>query len=101
MSQDLDVALQGIEISYRNAGEEKKYATAHDEIRAYEYSFYSGKVRGIQEKNFEVDGRKYSWMTIQEMMDDPETKEHNRYIVEHIGNSFESNKGCFWFHIDI
>lgn len=57
-------------------------------MRSYEYSFYSGRVKGIQEIDFEIDGRRYFWMTIQELMDHPETKEYNQYIVEHIGNSF-------------
>lgn len=88
LSADLDVDPKEIEIRYQNTGGEEKYATAHQEMRSYEYSFYCGNVKGIQETDFEIDGRRYSWMTIQEMLDDPETKEYNQYIVEHIRNSF-------------
>lgn len=88
LSKDLGTKASDIAVRFRDSGTEQKYATAHDEVRSYEYYFYSGDVQGINEDDFEIDGRKYQWMTIGELLNDPRTQKHNKYIVDHIKNSF-------------
>lgn len=88
LSRDLATPESGIAVRFKNTGTEEKYATAHNEVRAYEYYFYAGSIDGLQDVDFEIDGRKYQWMTIDELMSDPQTKEHNRYIVEQVAKYF-------------
>lgn len=88
LARDLDLSESDVTVSFRNRESEQKFATAHNEVRAYEYCFYKGDVHGIKDKDFEIDGRRYQWKTIQELLNDPETKAHNEFIVEHIGKSF-------------
>lgn len=84
LSRDLDIPEHDIAVSFADSSNERKYATAHKEERSYEYYFYSGMIDDLCTEDFEIDGREYRWMTTQELLADPETREHNRYIVEHV-----------------
>lgn len=85
LARDLSMPIESIDVQFISSGTEIKYATAHKEERSYEYYFYAGVVRGIDTNDFTVDGRAYRWMTIEELLADPNTNAHNRYIVERIG----------------
>lgn len=81
LSRDLAIDVANIEVTFRESGQERKYATKHNEERTYEYYFYEGRISSIDNQNFEIDGRRYQWMTVQEMLNDKETREHNSFIV--------------------
>lgn len=85
LARDLSMPIESIDVQFISSGTEIKYATAHKEERSYEYYFYAGVVHGIDANDFTVDGRAYRWMTIEELLADPNTNAHNRYIVERIG----------------
>lgn len=84
LSRDFGISISDISVSLTGTGMEEKYATAHDETRAYDYSFYKGTLNGIADSDFDVDGRRYRWMTVQEMLDDPETRKYNNYIIDRV-----------------
>ena len=87
LSKELNLKESDIKIQHKGTGNEEKFATAHNEIRAYDYSFYSAELsERLPDEDFEIDGKHYYWMTIQEMMEDNAIKEHNEYIVERVSD---------------
>lgn len=84
LSRDFGISTNNISISLAGTGEEQKYATAHEEVRDYSYSFYRGTLSGIKDNDFDIDGRGYRWMTVQEMLEDPETQKNNSYIIDRV-----------------
>lgn len=84
LSRDFGISVSNISVALAGTGAEEKYATAHDETRAYDYSFYRGTVNGIADNDFDIDGRGYRWMTVQEMLEDPETRKNNSYIIDRV-----------------
>lgn len=84
LSRDFSVPVSNISVTLTGHGNEEKYSTPNGEIRAYKYSFYKGTITGIEEVNFNVDGRKYRWMTAQEMLEEPGTKANNSYVVNRV-----------------
>ncbi len=87
LARELNVRESDISIRHKGTGNEQKYATAHNEVRAYDYSFYSADLgTDLPSEDFEIDGRHYHWMTIQEMLSDSAIREHNEYIVERVND---------------
>lgn len=85
LSRDLSIPAADIHVQFITSGTEQKYATAHHETRSYDYYFYVGSVNGIDSDDFTVDNRAYKWMTIDELLADPDTCANNRYIVDRVG----------------
>lgn len=85
LARDLAIPASDITVQFITTGTEHKYATAHGEERAYEYYFYMATVQNIPTEDFTIDNRNYRWMTTEELLADPATLAHNRYIVERVG----------------
>ncbi len=87
LAKELNLKESDVSIRHKGTGNEQKFATAHNEVRAYDYSFYSADLNAnLPSDDFEIDGRRYHWMTIQEMLEDKEIREHNEYIVERVND---------------
>lgn len=82
LARDFGISVNNISVALAGTGTEEKYATAHNEVRSYSYSFYKGSLSGITDGDFDVDGRRYRWMTVPEMLEEPETKKNNHYIID-------------------
>lgn len=71
-----------IAFSFFAVGHETKYAVPHKEERSYKYFVHIGHAYRLPETDFEIDGRKYRWMTPDEMHADPATEKNNSYVIE-------------------
>lgn len=84
LARDLNAPAQDIHVQFVSTASEQKFATAHNEERAYEYYFYTAEIPGLPDQDFQVDARTYQWMTTDDLLADPQTREHNAFIIEHI-----------------
>lgn len=83
----LKLDVDSIWIQYAAEGSERKYSTEHKEEREYHYRFYTAKLEnfpGYQKDEFELEGVHYYWMTIDDMLQDPELKQNNKYVIQMI-----------------
>lgn len=84
LSEQLDIDADDISIGMKAEGQEKKLSTEHNEEREYYYRVYSVKIDKFSyesENEFTAEGRKYRWMSVDDMLSDDMIKEHNGYVV--------------------
>lgn len=84
LGEQLDAAPDSINIKLKVEGHEEKYSTEHKENRDYFYRIYHAEISGFgheDDSEFEIEGRKYRWMTVDEMLSDEMIKDHNSYVV--------------------
>ncbi len=74
-----------IETEFRTEEIQRKYSKSHNEERVYQHRLYYAIIEGYSElekkDSFEIDGKKFYWMTIQEMERDEEIRNTNLDVV--------------------
>lgn len=91
LSNELKVDRSNIKIDFKTEQIQQKYSVSHNEDRVYDHRVYSAEIskfrRGLTADEFEIDGKKYYWMTIQDMERDERIKEVNLDVVSLIKES--------------
>lgn len=85
LSSELKLDMENIELEFKTFEIHKKYSVSHNENRVYEHRVYIAKVTDfidiIRMDEFEIDGKKFCWMTINEMEKDERIMEVNSDVV--------------------
>lgn len=86
LSGDLHIPLSCIHLEKKAQVLQEKYSPKHARRRVYDHTFYVAKIDQfpieVQQKDFEIQGCSYSWMTISEMQNDPAIIENNLDVVD-------------------
>lgn len=84
LSEQLEVEPEKIHLSFKTDGHEIKFSTEHQQDREYFYRFYCAEIDSFpyqDDDSFEIAVRKYDWMTVDEMLNDPKIRKYNGYVV--------------------
>ena len=88
LSGDLKIELDDISLSYLGQRIHEKYSESAKEEKVYCHKFYTANIKHFPDKitqdSFEIDGKKYRWMTIIELEMDEEVQKKNRDILEFV-----------------
>lgn len=88
LSGDLKIELDDINMSYLGQRIHEKYSESAKEEKVYCHKFYIANISQFPDKitkdSFEIDGKKYRWMTITELEMDEEVQKKNRDILEFV-----------------
>ena len=88
LSGDLKIELDDINLSYLGQRIHEKYSESAKEEKVYCHKFYIANINQFPDKitkdSFEIDGKKYRWMTITELEMDEEVQKKNRDILEFV-----------------
>lgn len=85
LAEDLKLNEKEIELHFCHSGEEQKFSTEHNEERLYHYEFYKATLSEKEdERDFSVNGKRYHWRSIEDLLGDEKVKKHNRFVVEQI-----------------
>lgn len=84
-----ELGLDGdIEVIFRGSWSDDKFSSEHNEWRTYHHELYEVNIKQFPESEtsdeFERNGKKYKWMTIDEMKQDQEIQEHNMDVVSRV-----------------
>lgn len=85
LSNELKVDKKYIEVNFKRVEIYRKYSVSDKIDKYYEHKFYYVKINKykniLRQNNFQIDGKKYCWMTISEMENDKKILEKNMDIV--------------------
>lgn len=85
LSNELKVDRDNIKVEFKTEQIQEKYSVSHKENRVYDHRVYSVEIskfrNDITADEFEIDGKKYYWMTLQDMEKDQRIKEVNLDVV--------------------
>ena len=88
MSVDLNLNSGDITCNYVTSRVQEKYSVSHLESRVYYLRLYEMYFNNIPDEfrkdNFEISGRHYYWMTIDEMEKDDNIKKKNLDVVDFV-----------------
>ena len=88
VAADLNLNSDDIVCNYITSRVQEKYSVSHQEMREYNHRLYEMYFNYIPDKfkkdNFEVNGKHYYWMTIEEMEKDNNIKEKNLEVVDFV-----------------
>ncbi len=78
----------GIALTFKGSWSDDKYSTEHNKWHTYNHELYEAKVQIFpeMEKNdeFFIGGKRYRWMTLAEMAQNPEIQKHNMDVVTRV-----------------
>ena len=79
----------GVKVSYDSKLEDKKWSPSDKTIKRYKFYFYKFYVDDfpsyMQENQFEHNGIKYQWVSVEEMKMNKKIMKMNRAVVERVG----------------
>ncbi|MCR5625679.1 MAG: hypothetical protein K6F99_00015 [Lachnospiraceae bacterium] len=85
LSQELKVDESNIRGAFSFEELHEKYSPSHKENRWYKHRFYEFRINSFQDRTeqdeFEIDSKKYYWMSIAEMEQDPDIMKNNNDVV--------------------
>ncbi len=85
LSRELNIKENTISMQFKTETIQKKYSVKHKEERTYDHRLYYATISKysdhIMEDEFEIDGKKFFWMTIQDMERDERIREVNSDVV--------------------
>ena len=88
VSVDLNLNSGDITCNYVTSRVQEKYSVSHQETRVYNHRLYEMYFNNIPDEfrkdNFEISGRHYYWMTIDEMEKDDNIKKKNLDVVDFV-----------------
>ena len=88
LSNELHIKRDALSIQYCSSVIQRKYSVSHDEDRTYNHRLYRVDVKKypelLKKTEFEIDGRKFYWMTLDEMEQDKDIQEKNLDVVHYI-----------------
>lgn len=87
LSQELKIAPEKISlIKKRQEVYSKKSASHQNQLRIYDHILYVANVslfpEMIREENFDIQGKAFTWMTLQEMKQDKDIQDKNSDVVD-------------------
>lgn len=86
VSADLNIDSHSIICNYITSRVQEKYSVSHQEMRIYNHRLYEMHVNSVPDEfkkdNFEINGKHYYWMTIEEMERDDNIREKNLEVVD-------------------
>lgn len=90
LSGELKVDSEKISVKFNTFEIHKKYSVSHNEERVYEHRVYSAQLEEftdmMRQDEFEIDGKTFFWMTINDMEKDERIMEVNSDVVGLIKN---------------
>ena len=88
ISNELNIPLDSISLSFRGQRIHTKYSPIEKKEKLYCHKFYIANVSefndNIKSPDFEIDGKKYHWRTIEEILENNEVKQKNTDIVKYV-----------------
>lgn len=85
LSNELKTPIKSINVDYITENIYQKYSVSDKIQKMYDHKIYYAKISKfndeLKNKHFIIDGKKFYWMTIQEMESDPNIIEKNLDIV--------------------
>ena len=85
ISRDLKINIADMEVKEVTSEIQRKYSEPDKVEKNYFHTYYSAEIKEFPEKlkadSFEIDGRKYYWMTINELEQDKEVIEKNSDVL--------------------
>lgn len=82
MAFELQTDPATIAFDFFAVGHETKHASSSDKEKGYKYFVYIGHAYKLPTDDFKIENIQYRWMTPSEMLADPATEKHNRYVIE-------------------
>lgn len=88
ISADLSIDSDRMICNYITSRVQEKYSVSHQETRIYNHRLYEVCLNSFSEKlkkdHFEINGKHYYWMTIEEMERDDNIKEKNLEVLDFV-----------------
>ena len=88
LSNELKVGKDCISLEYKTYEIHRKFSVSNNETRVYDHRAYSATLKNfsamMKGDTFEIDGKKYFWMTISDMEKDERIMEVNSDVVSFI-----------------
>lgn len=88
LSQELKIELTDISLKYLGQRIHEKFSESARTEKIYSHKFYIATVKSFPQKmlqdSFECDGRRYYWMTIDELEQDANVREKNSDILGYV-----------------
>lgn len=85
LSSELQVDPSDISVTYKTHRIQTKHSVSHNEERTYDHSLYSAEISHFPEDSmqneFEINGKKFYWMSISEMEQDKTIMKINSDVV--------------------
>lgn len=85
LSNELKIPKDNIKLEYKTMRIQEKFSERHKEKRVYEHILFNAKIsdfpENLKDDKFEIDGKRYCWMSIAEMENDFEIKQRNMDVV--------------------
>lgn len=86
LSNELKISSSSISTEYKAEEIYEKYSVSDQVSKTYAHKIYSAKISrfpdDLKHDEFEIDGKHFYWMTIQEMEQDERIKEVNMDVVD-------------------
>ena len=88
LSGDLKIELEDIKLSYLGQRIHEKYSESAKQQKVYCHKFYIADIRKFPDKmkqdSFEIDGKKYQWLSMAELEADEDVQKKNYDIVQFV-----------------
>lgn len=85
LSHELKIDTSLISTEFKTEKIQKKFSVSHDENRVYDHRVYYAEIAefkdNITQDEFEIEGKKFFWLTIQEMERDERIRQVNSDVV--------------------
>lgn len=85
LSRELKIKENNISMQFKTEKIQKKYSVSHKEDRVYDHRVYYATISKytdhVMSDEFEIDGKKFFWMSIQDMERDERIQEVNSDVV--------------------
>lgn len=85
LSHELKINSSQISTEFKTEKIQKKFSVSHNEDRVYDHRVYYAEISeykdNITKDEFEIDGKKFFWMTIQQMERDKRIAEINSDVI--------------------
>lgn len=88
LSNELQIETCNIKLDYKDEMIHSKYSVSDKMNKIYEHKLYFANISNfndlIKNEQFEINGKKFKWMTIEQMEQDKTIQEKNTDIVEFV-----------------
>lgn len=91
LSNELKTPIKSINVKFVTESIYQKYSVSDKIQKMYDHKIYYAKILDfddeLKKKSFIIDGKKFYWMTIQEMENDPDIQKKNLDVVNLVKNN--------------
>lgn len=85
LSRELKIPMENITLTQKGSELQEKYSVKHKCNKYYDHTFYEAHISSfpdmMKKRIFQIDGRDYEWMTMDEMEKAPDIQEKNLDVV--------------------